>query len=408
MTSVRKFRSTGVSPSSPNVERREKLRLLTKSWPEWLDAPIQEFITWMTGKPYSKQESLFRSTPERELLTALVWFFGGGAAGFMIVNAGPWFWALLPLAWLFVVGGARYLVLGPSHYCMHNSFSKNHRVNFLVGESISVVSWTQDYESYKDDHLKSHHPPDKLATLEYDPDKQLIVRELGFVPGKPKDFYWKRLWATLLSPRVHLLLLSRRLKSNFLTASVYHRLLVLAWSGTVLSVVAVTHEWVSFLLAWVIPISVGYQVSALLQFLGGEHLWGNECSGEPVKLMLLRKCLGRFLGSAPPESSFLHQPCSWLTWGLKMLGHLAIRVSVLPADLPCHDMHHYGGNGSQDWPNAVYQRQKLVDAEYPGWPEPWPEVWGIWNAVDLVFASLSEAPSLSETPSLSKAPALKA
>jgi hypothetical protein len=37
-----------------------------------------------------------------------------------------------------------------------------------------------------------------------------------------------------------------------------------------------------------------------------------------------------------------------------------------------------------------------VDANHPGWPVPYQEVYGLWRAIDLSFISLSLAPAASE------------
>jgi fatty acid desaturase len=381
------------------MDRREQLRLLTTSSSKWLDAPIQEFVTWMSGKPYIDQEPLLRSNPVWELLIGLLWLFGGGAASFAILAAYRGFWLLLSVSWLFTVGGARNLVLGVEHYAMHGAFSKNRLVSFLVGTFVAVVTFTQDYPSYKGDHIDDHHPPLKLATLEHDPDKQFIVNDLGFVPGQPKEFYWKRLRSILfgrLAFKFHLMFLYRRLKSNFLTAPLYYRVTAIAWNIAVLSLVAVTDSWLSFSISWVLPLTVGYHISALLQFLT-EHLWGAVTKpGENWKVVVLQKILDRFLGAVPPEKTFFQNPLSWLNWGLKMLGHLTVRIGVISAvDLPVHGSFHHLNPAHRDWPNGIYVRQAEAERGFPGYPERPLEMWGLWNAMDVVFESLSTAPPLN-------------
>lgn len=115
------------------------------------------------------------------------------------------------------------------------------------------------------------------------------------------------------------------------------------------------------------------------------------------KWVLASKSLGRFLGESPPDVSFRQLPLAWVRWGMRMLGyHLPVRIAILPGDLPVHDYHHRYPM-SPEWPNAVYARQRDLEAGCPVWPEPYTEVWGgLFEAIDHVFDSLSKAPPLPE------------
>jgi hypothetical protein len=385
-----------IATQRTNICPRDKLRLLTKTWPKWLDDSIQEFLTWMSGMPYPGQEPRFRSNSVWELLVGSVWMFGGATASSFLVAGPPWLWSLLPISSLFTVGGARNLVLGAEHYCMHGAFSKHRWLNSLVGNAIAVVTMTQDYPTYRNDHINDHHPPFKLATLEHDPDKQLIDKHLGSNSGQSKEDYWARLRALLFGKpalKLHGDMLSRRLKSNFLTAPLAYRVTALAWAALVLSLVTITHSWVSFVVAWVLPLSIGYHVSALLQFLT-EHRWGYVAKeGEPWKVVVNGKTLDRFLSEVPPEQSVFKAPLSWMVWVMKMLGHLGIRIGILSSvDLPVHGSYHHWKPANRDWTNGLYVRQRDAEKGFPGFPESPLEVWGFWNAMDVVFESLSQTP----------------
>ena len=75
-----------------------------------------------------------------------------------------------------------------------------------------------------------------------------------------------------------------------------------------------------------------------------------------------------------------------------LLIHLPARLFVLSGDLIVHDWHHRPGYGA-DWPNAFYARaemaKKLADTEFP-----MTEVWGLGNALDLVFENLANIPEI--------------
>lgn len=96
---------------------------------------------------------------------------------------------------------------------------------------------------------------------------------------------------------------------------------------------------------------------------------------------------GVFLGEPVPE---VRQWRPWVRWWVRMLGiHLPARILVMVGDTPCHDRHHRAPN-ARDWVDYAYARQRDIDAGCPGWPS-YTEVWGLYNAIDAVFASFSEA-----------------
>ena len=86
---------------------------------------------------------------------------------------------------------------------------------------------------------------------------------------------------------------------------------------------------------------------------------------------------------------------AWGYWAARMLFyHLPARALVLTGDSPCHDYHHRYPT-SKAWPNAIFERQADLDAGCPGWPEPYQETWGLLEAMDETFKSLSQQPPQS-------------
>ncbi len=192
--------------------------------------------------------------------------------------------------------------------------------------------------------------------------------------------YWRKLAKTIVSPQFHWFFLKARLKANFVDAPLYRRCMSIVSIAVILSIVTFTHTWMTFLVAWVFPLTFLYHISALCQICS-EHLWG---STESIEI----KSHGRFCGEEPPLEG---NAKAWLIWWCKMLFyHLPVRVAVLSdPEISPHDHHHSYPKDDKDWPNAIYNRQHQVDAgaEYR-------EFWGIHNAMDSVFYNLAEQPAL--------------
>ncbi|WP_254564990.1 hypothetical protein [Oscillatoria sp. HE19RPO] len=163
---------------------REKLARLGLSWPKPLYHVLQEFLTWLTGKPYWGQQPLLHQTPWTHLATACLSLFGGAGVAWAIASSSPLYWVFLPIPWLFVVGAARKLQTNISHQSVHFNFSRNKIADRILCEIISTLLLTQDFEAYRRNHIKDHHGKN-FATTE-DPDAVFLL-ELGFSPGMRDD-----------------------------------------------------------------------------------------------------------------------------------------------------------------------------------------------------------------------------
>lgn len=252
------------------VEVREKLARLGFSLPERVYNPLQEAITSITGKPYRGQQPLFKQSRFTHLVTALLSLLIGAFFSGAIAQSSPLLLPLLPLPYLFAVGGARKLQTGIMHQLIHYNFCGNKAGDRLLGEIISTILLIPGFDSYQKDHIKDHHSTKTFATAN-DPDMKFLL-QLGFRPGMPKEFYWRLLFKTLFSPRFHWLFLRARLIANFVTAPLYRCLMAVIWTGIVLLGVAITNAWFAFFAAWLFPLTVLYHIAALFQFVS-EHRW---------------------------------------------------------------------------------------------------------------------------------------
>jgi hypothetical protein len=84
----------------------------------------------------------------------------------------------------------------------------------------------------------------------------------------------------------------------------------------------------------------------------------------------------------------------WGGWVVRTLFyHLPCRILVLTGDAPQHDFHHMAPNNRR-WTISAYERR---DAIMSGKMED-REVWGLINAIGIVFDSISTVQShMSET-----------
>src|SRR5712691_8918368 len=103
-----------------------------------------------------------RRSPILRLLTAAGMVVVGVAAGFAAFQRPSAIWLLLISAVL-TTGGARYLQIVIHHYAVHNRFFRKPLANRLLGQTISTILLTQDYDGFYEDHMRKHHPNVKLA-----------------------------------------------------------------------------------------------------------------------------------------------------------------------------------------------------------------------------------------------------
>jgi hypothetical protein len=222
---------------------------------------------------------------------------------------------------------------------------------------------------------------------------------LGFRAGMDKHKLWKKYIMTLFSPYFHFIFLKARIKTNLVAPSWGRKTVAVLF----LLIPFVIGYYTSFMVvfwAWYFPLFYLYHIASLMQF-SSEHFWlketnsiGKVHSSETKQLISRSKRLtvGRFCGERVPQTknkSIFEFTILWSIWWFRMFFyHLPIRLFVLPGDLPQHDWHHRCGFGA-DWANAVYARQAMIQDLRPD-EEPFVEVWGFTNAIDLVFTHLSE------------------
>jgi hypothetical protein len=284
---------------------------------------------------------------------------------------------LLP-AWTTVTGAARWLQVVLLHHLSHRPHGGWPRTVFEIVSSALLIT---SYERYRKPHLEEHH---RSVATPADADARYIA-SLGFRPGRAKRASWSNLYRTLFSPGFHLRTFAARLRENFVAPSAARIALAIAIHVAFLALVALTGAWLAYALGFLLPVTVFYQASVLLQLVC-EHRWFHARGSLDARTHQARLTFARFVGEAPPQQG---SGRAWARFWLRMFFvHLPARMVVLVGDMPQHDAHHRRP-ATLDWPNAAYARQRDVEAGM--WP--YDELWGLRAAIDEVFTSLSQASS---------------
>jgi hypothetical protein len=149
----------------------------------WL---LQAFLTLLTGKAYSGQKPLFRSSQIFELFKNTSALCAGVFASYWIWTKVPiWGWPFLSVSWLLTVGAQRRFLVSINHRCVHTQMLGNPRGDRALAEIVSTVLFLQNFDGYMQDHIKFHHHREYNFTFQWDPDAKSLLR-LGFYPGLPE------------------------------------------------------------------------------------------------------------------------------------------------------------------------------------------------------------------------------
>lgn len=359
-------------------------------FPAW----TQHFWTWQTGKALPGQKPLIRHTWATYLAATVVVFAAGlTVSTFAVALMFPlWYLALLA-GWLLTVHGERLMVLVIAHQALHRRFSGNPRRDWFWGETVTVLSVFHTFLDFKEEHFDNHHRREIFAT-EADPPVQFLIN-LGFRPGLPRTALWRRAWIVFLSPVFYWHGFLGRAASN-LKGRGWRLAGFAVWLGWWLSLPFwLPHGALVLLLAFVLPVILFAQLSALLDRLG-EHEWlAPRDPGYGHRFYTVANTAARYCGSAVPVRGA--GPLAWLRWtALTVFYHVPSRLLVVVGDLPNHDYHHRYPS-TPDWTTAAYARQRDIDTGPEG--PPYREVWGMGAAIDRMFQSLaSREESLADAP----------
>lgn len=337
----------------------------------------QWLLTAVTGQPRDGEQPLFEPPTPVLVGLELVALGGAIAVGVLPFVGTPWALPLLPYAFGTAVGRLRWLQTELTHYVIHGAPGESPWWATLG----TVIPLAQNEDDYMTEHVGVHHPLKTFATSE-DPDATVLAK-FGIISGLGEAELMRRLRRNLVSPRFHAWFLKTRTLSNiWKPKKLYRRIVGVVWLGFIMGLLTVMPP-----AAWIVmvagPYTIGYQMSALLQF-ATEHLWGGDVPPGTRRAVALSQ--GRFCGEAPPEGGIT----AWSTWTMRMLTiHLLTRLAILPGSLPSHDAHHVAEKLTvKTWRRATYVRSDLIaEGNDKGMAER--ESWGIVPALRAVFESMS-------------------
>jgi hypothetical protein len=362
------------------ADPREQLRRL----PDSLQLPL----TWLTGKAYRGQRGPSIG-PTFHLVTAVLSTAAGVACTAVAITAGSWWWAGVLPGWAMTLHGMRNMRMMLFHQCAHRNMWRRRRADRALGEVLAALLVVQDFDAYSREHVVDHHAVHHMTMR--DPTVQAILRTLEMHPGMSRREMWRILLRKLVSPAYHATFFLARLQSLGQPATPARRAATVGGYAALATVLTWTGGWTVFLVGWVIPLTVLFQISNTLRLCvkhtfppPGSTLTGREHFASMTNAI--------FLCSAPPagDGSRAHRAVAWLRWwaGL-LLVHFPSRYLVLTGDTVCHDFHHRHPM-ARNWADYIHARQQDLEQGHPGWP-PYRAAWGLVPAINRVFDSLSEA-----------------
>jgi fatty acid desaturase len=361
---------------------RESMRVL----PRFLQYPLTVF----TGKPLRGQRPFRWWTPEYHLAQAFLAPVLGVALGAAAWHASGWWLLLLLPSWAITLHGMRNLRMLIFHQCSHRNMFRRRKLDTAIGGAISSLLIVQHYQRYSKEHVSDHHAAHHMTLR--DPTVQAFLITLDLHPGMTRRQMYRRVVAKACSPLFHAAFAWGRARSFWHGSMLGEKVTAVAlYGGTVAATVA-TGTWLAFLVIWWVPLVPLFQLSNMTRLCckhtfpapGVEVKRGREYFGSLTNAV--------FLGEAAPAANLglLPGARAWARWVLRMaFVHAPIRFCVITADTPTHDFHHrYPSH--KDWANYLFTRQEDIEKGSPGWP-PYTSAWGLKQAIDLVFDSLSQA-----------------
>ncbi len=353
-----------------------------------LPASVQPFLTWLTAQP-RPGEAIRERSPLLFVGYACAQIVVGLAIGLL---AAPSEVPLLLLSMLLVTAGLGLFQVVVFHHCSHGTVFRNRTANIFVGRLISVILLFKHFDSYKHEHML-HHSHNKLLSDE-DEFANFVFQTCRLQAGEPIRALRTRVCLNLLSPIFHGRFTIKRMQAAWNSSRRWDTVAgVMFWTLTAAVAVATGHVW-SYLLLWVLPVTVLLQIATVGRILC-EHSFpdlavirtrGRDLSNQATG--------GVFPGSMPPRApaTSLRGLVRWTQWWATMLVvHLPVRVVVLVGDAPCHDYHHRKP-ASRKWTSYIQAREHDRDASAAAFKLEYHETWGLFRAIDATLISLSQLP----------------
>ncbi len=341
------------------------------------------FVTWLTGKPLSGQKPLFRLHWSAYVLVVLGIFFGSLTLGFYNQYQDISVFLTI-LSWVGLVFSSRRMAAVILHQSVHDRLSGNSKFDKLIGDFVTSLMLTQDYDSYKVDHCDIHHAPRTFAT-KYDPIVKFFS-VFGIDLGREKGTLYRNFFISLFSPLFHLSFFITRLRYNINPKRTFKSIFSISYIALLVYLASLSPNILTCLfLVFIFPLVFLYQISAFIEICS-EHAWFDNDVKDKDELQneqyfYANISWGRFCGSEYKQGMSIIGKFMWYVE--QLFFHLPVRMFILVGDLPQHDYHHRKPL-SFNWVDAKYNRElaanNLADEE-----PPYYDIWGLNNAVKHVF-----------------------
>jgi fatty acid desaturase len=345
-----------VAPAPVAVQPRETMR--------GLPGCLQPFLTWVTGVPLADEKPVIPWSPPK--VAALGMFQTGAGIALGAYALAPLRWWSLPLlvlSWLITSGGMRRLDVLMIHQSLHGMVAKSSAANRVVGELLTTLLWRAPYDENRKEHLLHHAFPCSMKDI----DTRYLI-STGMRPGMSRAQFHRYLMKLTLSPSHHWGFFSGRMKSNFSRTTPPYRLAMsVAYLLATLAFLALTHQWVAWLVLWLVPVSFFFQNATVLYTLS-EHRWWIFDHAEKLTMQQRDELtFGRLCGEPAPVGC---GTAAWAAWWLRILFvHSPYRTFILVGDTVQHDLHHV--RPKCDWANSPYERYADISQGSTRYSDVW-------------------------------------
>ena len=350
-----------------------------------LPSALQPFLTWLTAQP-APGEALRERSPLRFVVAAALQAVLGIALSVAALQACP---LLVPIGMLLTTAGLGLFQVVVFHHCSHGTVFQTRAANIWVGRLVSAVLLFNHFDRYKRDHML-HHSNNKLLTEE-DEFADFVFNTCRLQAGVALPVLRRRVLLGLASPAFHGRFLLRRIKAAWGSHDARHNASGMAAWGVLAIPAIASGQWVAFLLAWVVPVTVLLQAATVGRILCEHSFPAPEMIAARGRELTCQATGGVFPGTMPPaaRANSVRGAVAWLGWWADMLVVQAfVRVIVLVGDAPCHDFHHRKP-ASRRWTSYIQARHHDKEAGASAFQTGYQETWGLFRAVDATLASVS-------------------
>jgi hypothetical protein len=360
---------------------------------ERLPKRVQPLLTWLTAQPAPGEETRERS-PTTFVTVALAQTLAGIVLSFAALQVCP---PLALFGMLLTTAGLGVFQVVVFHHCSHGTVFKSREMNIQIGRLVSATLLFKHFDHYKHEHML-HHNNNKLLTSE-DEFADFVFNTCKLDAGVPLATLRRRVLLNLVSPLFHARFAIRRIQAAWGSHDRQHNLVGMAVWAVLAAIAGISGQWLAFLLAWVVPVTVLLQAATVGRILCEHSFPEPDVIAARGRDLTAHATGGVFPGMMPPASGMnsIRGAFAWLGWTANMVVvQVFVRLVVMVGDAPCHDFHHRKP-ASRRWTSYIHARhtdQALRSSTLQGGHAQtgYKEIWGLFRAVDATLASLSRLP----------------